>query len=231
MKNNKFSSKIYGLRIYEIYYIDALRGNEMETEFKFRLDDVSVFDRIVESAEVKSMGIDEVEDIEMHATYFDTADYDLHNKGIAYRIRMEDDRCTATIKWDVNVSEGLHKREEFNLVVSDERMADNPDIELFLSSDAYEVLKDAAGDKPLLKTISMDYLRRQFKVDTGKSISCISVDTGSIHHRDGHDVPISELEVEWYYGDEGDFMQLASLIRNKYKLESEDMSKLQRAFD
>ena len=141
MKNNKFSSKIYGLRIYETYYIDALRGNEMETEFKFRLDDVSVFDRIVESAEVKSMGIDEVEDIEMHATYFDTADYDLHNKGIAYRIRMEDDRCTATIKWDVNVSEGLHKREEFNLVVSDERMADNPDIELFLSSDAYEVLK------------------------------------------------------------------------------------------
>ena len=63
----------------------------METEFKFRLDDVSVFDRIVESAELKSMGIDEVESIEMRATYFDTADYDLHNKGIAYRIRMEED--------------------------------------------------------------------------------------------------------------------------------------------
>jgi triphosphatase len=57
------------------------------------------------------------------------------------------------------------------------------------------------------------------------------VDSGNIHHRDGHDVPISELEVEWYYGDEDDFMNLASLIRDKYELETEDMSKLQRAFE
>lgn len=202
----------------------------METEFKFRLDDMTVFDRIVESAEVKSMGIDAVETIEMNATYFDTEDYDLRSKGIAFRTRMEDDRCTATIKWDVNVSGGLHKREEFNLVVSDERLADKPSIEMFISSDAYDVLKEAAGDKELLKTISMEYMRKEFKVDTGKSISCISADEGIIHHRDGHDVPIRELEIEWYYGDEDDFMALASLIKDKYALEEEDMSKLQRAF-
>ena len=59
----------------------------METEFKFRLDDMTVFDRIVESAEVKSMGIDAVETIEMNATYFDTADYDFRSKGIAFRTR------------------------------------------------------------------------------------------------------------------------------------------------
>lgn len=205
-------------------------GVKMETEFKFRLKDTSVFDRIVESAEINSMGIDKVETIEMNATYFDTADYDLHNKGIAFRTRMEDDRCTATIKWDVDVSDGLHKREEFNLVVSDERLADKPSIELFVSSDAYDVLKEAAGDKELLKTISMDYQRRQFKVDTGKSISCISVDEGNIHHRDGHNVPICELEIEWYYGDEDDFISLATMIKDKYELEAEDMSKLQRAF-
>ena len=114
----------------------------METEFKFRLDDTSVFDMIVENAEIKAVGIDEVETIEMKATYYDTVDYDLRNKGIAFRTRMEDDRCTATVKWDVNVSKGLHKREEFNLVVSDERFADNPKIDFFVSSDAYDVLKD-----------------------------------------------------------------------------------------
>ena len=63
----------------------------------------------------------------------------------------------------------------------------------------------------------MDYVRRQFKVDTGKSISCISEDTGFIHHIDGHDIPIRELEVEWYYGDEDDFIALAELIRGKYE--------------
>ena len=202
----------------------------METEFKFRLDDPAVFDLIVENAEIKSVGIDEVETIAMNATYFDTADYDLRNKGIAYRVRQEDDRCTATIKWDVEVSEGLHKREEFNLVVSDDRQADNPNIELFISSDAYEVLRDAAGDKELLKMINMEFTRRQFKVDTGKSISCISVDEGVIHHHDGHEIPICELEVEWYYGDEEDFINLATLLKEKYELEAENLSKLQRAF-
>ena len=201
----------------------------METEFKFRLEDPTVFDRIVESAEVHSMGIDDVETINMRATYFDTADGDLYKKGIAFRTRMEDERCTATIKWDVEVSGGLHKREEFNLVVSDDRLGDKPSIELFISSDAYEVLKEAAGDKELIKTINMEFERRQFKIDTGKSISCISVDEGIIHHRDGRDVPICELEIEWYYGDEDDFIDLATKIREKYELEAENMSKLQRA--
>ena len=92
------------------------------------------------------------------------------------------------------------------------------------------MLHKAAGDRKLVKTISMDYTRKQFKVDTGKSISCISLDVGTIHHSAGYDVPISELEIEWYYGDEDDFISLANLIQNKYSLETEDMSKLQRAY-
>lgn len=202
----------------------------METEFKYNLTDATIFDQIVENAEINKMGLEAVETIRMHATYFDTPDMDFRRKGIAYRIRQEDERYTATIKWDVNVSEGLHRREEFNLVVNDERFAENPDIKIFISSDAYDVLYDAAGDKKLVKTIEMDYERRQFKVDTGKSISCISLDTGFIHHVDGHSVPICELEIEWYYGDEDDFMKLAELISNKYSLETEDRSKLQRAY-
>ena len=203
----------------------------METEFKYSLADASVFDTIVENAEINKMGLDAVEVIDMHADYFDTADYDFRRKGIAYRIRQEDERCTATIKWDVNVKEGLHQREEFNLVVNDERFAQSPDIEIFVSSDAYEVLHEAAGEKPLRGTISMDYQRRQFKVDTGKSISCISVDEGVIHHIDGHTIPICELEIEWYYGDEDDFMHLADLVQSKYGLVTEDRSKLQRAYE
>jgi inorganic triphosphatase YgiF len=91
----------------------------METEFKYRLDDTSVFDSIVETAAARNVGIEEVETIDMHAAYFDTEDFDFRKRGIAYRIRQEDDRCTVTIKWDVNVKEGLHRREEFNLVVNE----------------------------------------------------------------------------------------------------------------
>lgn len=203
----------------------------METEFKYNLTDLSVFDRIVENAEINKMGLDAVETIDMHAMYFDTPEMDFRRCGIAYRIRQEDERCTATIKWDVNVEDGLHRREEFNLVVNDERFAENPDINIFVSSEAYDVLHEAAGDRKLVRTIGMDYTRKQFKVDTGKSISCISLDVGTIHHADGHDVPISELEVEWYYGDEDDFIALANLIQDKYDLETENRSKLQRAYE
>ena len=203
----------------------------METEFKYTVDDLSVFDRIVENAEINKMGLEAVEIIDMHAVYFDTPEMDFRKHGIAYRIREEEDRITATIKWDVTVEDGLHKREEFNLVVNDERFATSPDIGLFISSDAYDVLYQAAGDKKLRRTISMDYTRKQFKVDTGRSISCISLDVGSIEHADGHQVPISELEIEWYYGNEDDFIALANLIQNKYGLETEDRSKLQRAYE
>lgn len=202
----------------------------METEFKYRLADPSIFDRIVNDSEIMGSCKEEVEVIDMAANYFDTEEFDFLNRGVAYRIRQENERITATIKWDKEVKDGLHIREEFNLVVNDDRYAENPDIEMFRSSDAYDVLYNASGDKKLVKKIGMEYERRQIRVDTGKSISCVSVDQGVIHHKDGHDVPVLELEIEWYYGDEDDFKNLAARIQKKYQLETEDVSKLQRAF-
>ncbi len=203
----------------------------MEKEFKFQLDDPSVFELIVNDKEFNMIDLNSVEKIDMSAAYFDTLDMDFRNRGIAYRIRQENERITATIKWDVNVKEGFHVREEFNLVVNDENFAESPDIELFKSSEAYDVLYSAAGNKRLVKTINMHYDRHQIKVDTGKSISCISLDEGTIHHLDGHAVPVCELEIEWYYGDEEDFKILANRIQTKYGLQTQDKSKLQRAFE
>lgn len=202
----------------------------MEKEYKYTLSDEKIFDKIVEECEFIPVEKRNIESIDMKAVYFDTAERKLLNKGIAYRIRNENDRITATIKWDKDVRDGYHIREEFNLVVNDERYAENPDIEMFRSSDAYEVLYQAAGDEKLTQMIGMEYKRRQIKIDTGKSISCISVDKGVIHHLDGHDVPVLELEIEWFYGDEDDFMQLATSIQKKYSLVAENISKLQRAF-
>lgn len=202
----------------------------METEFKYRLSDPTIFDKIVYDRDIVGEGNVEVEVIDMAANYFDTPEFDFLNKGVAYRIRHENERITATIKWDKDVKDGLHIREEFNLVVNDDRYAENPDIELFKSSDAYEVLFNAAGDKKLVKKIGMEYERKQIRVDTGKSISCLSIDQGTIHHKNGYDVPILELEIEWFYGDEADFKNLAAKVQKKYQLETEDVSKLQRAF-
>lgn len=203
----------------------------METEFKYRIEDSAIFDRIIED-QIKENHVknEEPEEIKMHAAYFDTETEDLRKAGIAYRIRYENDRIVATIKWDIEVRDGLHSREEFNLVINDERFAEAPNIDIFKSSDAYEVLYAAVGDKKLYKTIEMNFDRRLAKVDTGQSICAISLDDGIIHRSDGTDLSVLELEIEWYYGDEDDFKRLSLGIAEKYGLEPEDASKLQRAF-
>lgn len=203
----------------------------MKTEFKYKLDSSEVFESIVNSEELSDyINKDAVRTIDMHAVYFDTADGDLRDAGIAYRIRYENDRITATIKWDINVEDDLKVREEFNLVINDERFAENPDIEVFKSSDAYDVLHNAAGDKKLVKTIEMKFDRKQVKINTGKTISALSIDQGFIEDSSGQPVPVCEMELEWYYGDEDEFMNVASYLSEKYNLVSENTSKLQRAF-
>ena len=202
----------------------------METEYKYRVDDVAVFPAILEDEEFGPFLKDKsIEELRMHAVYFDTAGEDLRKKGIAYRIRYENERIVATVKWGNKVVDGLHVREEFNLYISDEKFAENPNIDAFASSDAYEVLYEAVGNKPLQKIVEMNFQRKQAIFDTGRSISAISLDEGAIV-RDDTDIPICELEIEWYYGDEEDFNKLAVGIAQKYKLEPEERSKLQRAF-
>ena len=147
----------------------------METEYKYRLDDVSLIQEIIDDPMLDEyVDRDSLEKIRMHAMYFDTDDMDLRQSGIAYRIRYENDRITATIKWDNHVENGCHSREEFNLVITDERFAEHPNIEAFESSDAYDVLLKAAGHKELHKKVEMDFTRKLIKVDTGNSISALS---------------------------------------------------------
>lgn len=203
----------------------------MGKEFKFRLDNSEVFCSIVNSEELSEyVNKDAVRTINMCAVYFDTEEGDLRDTGIAYRIRHENERITATIMWDINTEEDVHAREEFNLVINDERFAENPDIEVFKSSDAYEVLYRAAGDKKLVKTIEMKFYRKQVKINTGKSISALSLDQGTVRDLFGNLIPVCEMELEWYYGDEKDFRSIASYLSEKYNLVAENTSKLQRAF-
>lgn len=202
----------------------------METEFKYRLSNPGLIDKIIDDPVLDPyVKRDNLEDIKMHAVYFDTVDQDFRKAGIAYRIRYENDRITATIKWDNHVREGLHAREEFNLVVNDDRFAVNPDIKAFESSDAYDVLLRAAGDKKLIKYVEMDFTRKLIKIDTGSSISALSFDQGIIHGVSG-DIDVLEMEVEWYYGSEDDFVDVSRQLAQKFDLIPENLSKLQRGF-
>lgn len=204
----------------------------METEYKYRLSgpmDV----RIIMADPLISHNISEnsLRDIDMHAVYFDTEDFDLRKAGIAYRLRIENDRITATVKWDahVNAETGLHEREEVNLVINDERLFYRPNIEIFESSKVYPLLKSKTGGKPLVKNVEMQFNRQLVKINTGSSLSAISFDIGWIDGEKGR-VPVNEMEIEWYHGDREDFKKFATNLAQAHDLIPEDASKLQRGF-
>ena len=74
------------------------------------------------------------------------------------------------------------------------------------------------------------FKRRQMRLDTGKSISELSVDQGQIVCN-GKVAPISELEIELYSGEEDDMKALGDDMADKYGLIAENTSKFKRGLD
>ena len=154
----------------------------------------------------------------------------LYREGIVFRVRKEGEKLVATLKWNGSSEEGMHKREEINVPVSDEAKLTTPDIQIFNQSEMCGILEELVGERKLMPIMNMFFTRRQMRVDTGKSINEISVDVGMIVCG-GKTEPISELEVELYSGDEEDMKALGALIADKYGLISEDKSKYKRGLE
>lgn len=196
----------------------------MEVELKFLVEEPIARERILGDkhlAEIMDKGSEE--EIQMRATYFDTKDLDLCKNEIAFRIRRENDCPVATLKWGGKVENGLHMRGELNVTVNEE-YAQNPSLSIFKGSEIYDDIEKAAGDKPLKPLMEANCLRKQIRVDTGKSISVISLDVGEIVTATGT-APISELEVELYSGDEEDMIALGRELATKYNLKEGAKSK------
>ena len=202
----------------------------MEIELKYYLNDEIAKERIFNDkhlTEIKDPDFDET--IEMKAVYMDTAQKDLMKKEMAFRVRSEGNRMVATLKWGGSAKDGLHVRGELNVPV-DDQFVRSPNVDVFKGSEIYEEIKAAVGDRALQKVMEMDFTRKEIRVDTGKSISVISLDEGWIR-TDGGDAPISELEIEFYSGDQDDMIELGMELATKYNLQTSDKSKYQRGLE
>ncbi len=203
----------------------------MEIELKYLVDSKETIEKIFSDGylcEIKDQKTEE--ELEIYAVYFDTEDRRLYREGIAFRVRKEGEKLVATLKWNGSSEEGMHKREEINVPVSDETKLTTPDIQIFNQSEMCGVLEELVGERKLMPIMNMFFTRRQMRVDTGKSINEISVDVGMIVCGEKTE-PISELEVELYSGDEEDMKTLGALIADKYDLISEDKSKYKRGLE
>ena len=202
----------------------------MEVELKFLVDEAFIKDKIFQDAHLQFISKGgNVETIHMRAIYFDTEDQSLLNKEMAYRIRYEDQRLVATLKWGGSADHGLHVRGELNVPVN-EAFLEAPSVDIFHGSAIYEELKETVGEKKLFPVMEMDFVRKEVHVDTGKSISVVSYDEGQIKTSKGN-IPISELEIELYSGCQEDMMALGNELAQKYNLKAGNKSKYQRGLE
>lgn len=203
----------------------------MEIELKYTIEDEDTAKAIFQDPYIEMIKDKQTEeDIDMHAVYFDTEDRRLYREGIAFRVRKEGEILQATLKWNGSSEDGMHKREEINVPVDDESKLHTPDVEIFEQSDMCDVLKDIVGARTLLPMMETDILRRQVRIDTGKSISELSIDKGEVKCC-GKSAPILELEIELFSGDEEDMKALGEELATKFGLKAENTSKFKRGLD
>ena len=202
----------------------------MEIELKYLVEDDITRERIFQDHHLLKMAEDvNPEIIPMRAVYFDTEDKALLKKQMAFRVRYEAVHPVATLKWGGGAEDGLHRRGELNVTVSED-FAKNPDLGIFRGSEIFDEISQAAGERKLVPVMEMDFVRKQIHVDTGKSISVVSYDEGEIRTTGGN-APISEVEVELYSGNQDDMIALGNELAVKYNLKPGNQSKYQRGLE
>lgn len=200
----------------------------MEIELKYRISDKEVAKRIWDDEYLSNMEEKESrEKVFMKASYFDTDDYLLSKNDTAFRIRMEGNRIIASLKYNGESVEGLHTREEINVPVKDEACFIQPDPGIFKESEMGQYLMELIGDKPLHSLLETRFLRSRLRIDTGKSICEVAIDEGEIVTDFGN-LPICELEIEWFSGEQEEMRQVGNTLAEKYELIEENQSKYAR---
>lgn len=202
----------------------------MEIELKYLVEESFARDRIFNDQHLLALTDGNgPETIPMKAVYLDTEDRQLLKQEIAFRVRFEDERLVATVKWGGGVENGLHTRGELNVTV-DEAFLSAPSLEVFRGSTVYEEVGPLLEGKTLHPVMEMEFVRKQMHIDTGKSISMLSYDEGEIRTVGGN-APISELEIELYSGDQEDMIALGEELASKYNLKPGNRSKYQRGLE
>ncbi|NLY70250.1 MAG: CYTH domain-containing protein [Clostridiales bacterium] len=200
----------------------------MEIELKYLIKDKNVAEAIWEDPYLEEFGeVDSKETVYMKAAYFDTEDYILSKNDIAFRIRMEGNRVVASLKWNGSSEEGLHVREEVNVPVDDPACFLQPSPDIFKESEQGRIMMDLVGDKVLNNLLEMHFIRRRIRLDTHKSIFELAIDTGEIITNDGT-LPICELEIELFSGEEEDLLSIGEYVAEKYQLTPLNESKYAR---
>lgn len=196
----------------------AGQESSMEIEFKYLIPDENIIESLWQDAVFKKYGdVDSRQALQMKASYYDTPDGLLSSVDAAFRIRHEGPHVVATIKWGGRQTEGLHEREELNIQLADSFDDSKPTLDVFAESEKGRELIELVGEKPLVRRLETDFLRKIRRIDTGSAICEAALDVGKIKTEAG-DLDIRELELELYSGDIHEIEHIGGDLADKFGL-------------
>ncbi len=223
----------------------------MEIELKYSFTTNIDTDEIFSDLQIKRYSVGELKIKKMNALYLDSDDLVLTNKKIALRIRQEGDRLVKTLKWGGMVKDGMHKRHEINVPITNipndyclENLVEGFEIsnrfenysqhaqseEILLAdgiTESHEIIEKIKMLKRISPQIVMRFTRKEIRLKTKQSTSVLSIDNGVIIGN-GKEIPIKELEIELETGKEGNIIEIGKKLCEKYGLKPEKQSKLER---
>ncbi len=196
----------------------------MEQEFKWRCPTEAHFLALLSDPQLPPHG--EIQRISMRAVYYDTADHRVAHWRGGLRLRQENDRSVCCLKLPAQSPAGqaLKNREEYECSA--------PDIHTGL-----RLLPEKAGaPEGLCRQIAQGELAEQGRTEFIRQVvllthtNCeaeLSFDAGRIV-RGGSELPISEIELEYKFGDINAFLALGHWMEATFSLTPEPLSKLAR---
>ena len=182
----------------------------------------------------------------LSAYYFDTANQDLAKKGIALRIRYEDNQWVQTLK---TAGDGVAKRVELNTVLNLTDTPDSidvtklhPDVTLIEEPTVLQQLTKIMPLDKLAQALTVQYFTdverttRQLKKNNSRieiAYDIGKVGTGSLKDKSTTqntltEADIHEIEFELLEGEPSDLIDIAKTWCKKYKLYLSTVTKAQR---
>lgn len=200
-------------------------AHDTELELKLRLPAPGDWAGVFRLPALACLTMTAPADEHLESWYFDTADGDLREAGLAYRIRLEGGRWLATVKADDTSAGGLHIRREWTVTVAEP----DPSVTAFAGSEAGPLLAAAAGDQPLVPLFSTIFDRRKADIITadGSRVE-LAADRGAIH-AGGREESFAEIELELKEGRPAAVLALGAALAQALPLAVEPRSKYLRA--
>lgn len=164
--------------------------------------------------------------VQMCSSYYDTADLNLKNNGIAYRVRDKGDGSfEATVKTSQKNSSGLSERLELNMPLPDDQVVLTGFKDLGLGFELTELAP--AGVEKLFAT---EIVRTTYLLDLPQAVAELAVDNGYIRRERAKD-RIDEIEIELLEGDKGALLDFAAKIAEQVPVFIEKRSKFARGLE